>query len=77
MSEALVTACVCGLELTCIQQFLLDAIMTNGLRDTQALECFFETSKFKYAELHPSQSLRLHPADADRAIVEIREDLRL
>jgi hypothetical protein len=43
--------------------------------DFQALESIFEASISKYTELHPSQSL--DPADADRAIAELREDLRL
>ena len=62
-------------QLTRIQQFLVDTIMKNESSDAQALESIFETSMSKYAELNPSHCLS--PADTERVIAELRDQLRL
>jgi hypothetical protein len=49
--------------------------MKNESSDAQALESIFETSLSKYAELNPSHGLS--PADTERVIAELREQLRL
>jgi hypothetical protein len=49
--------------------------MKNGFSDAQALESIFETSMSKYTELNPSH--RLTPADTERVIAELRNELRL
>jgi len=49
--------------------------MKNGICDAGALDSFFVSSKSTYAQLNQSQTL--DPVEADRAIAELREDLRL
>ena len=49
--------------------------MREGIHETGALEAFFLASKSKYTELSPADAL--DHAEADQAITELRQDLRL
>jgi hypothetical protein len=61
--------------LTLAQQFLMNSILRKGIHETQALENFLLSCKQTYAEFNPAADL--DHAEADRAIQELREGLRL
>jgi hypothetical protein len=53
----------------------MDTIMRNGTHETRALEIFLLSCKQTYTELNPA--VDLDHAEADQAIQELREGLRL
>jgi len=53
----------------------MDSILRKGIHETQALENFLLSCKQTYAAFNPAADL--DHAEADRAIQELREGLRL
>jgi hypothetical protein len=53
----------------------MNSILRKGIHETQALENFLLSCKQTYAEFNPAADL--DHAEADRAIQELREGLRL
>jgi hypothetical protein len=66
---------ICNLQLTRFRQFLIDSVMKSASTDVAALKSILASSKSDYSDLHPLHSL--DPADIDKAIAELRENLRL